>query len=340
MTILSCQKDSGIQPNQPDGTCIVNNVLAAPDGFEINLLSTVSLSGSLKEIQFVDENTAYLLGTNNLGGYAEAFHSTNGGIDWIDLKIQNRKNPINMFFPDKNIGFITHYGPNGNLLKTTDGGLNWTEYSYPNLNGVLYHIQKDQNNNLYAILFSTYSGVSLVKSADLAESWQVINDSPELSFSLITFSFRLYEDRLYIGGKNGTLIVTDLDGKQLKVLQHGIPRIWDLEVIDHDNLVLAGSSKTLKTSDGGANWLEIYNKSARVIGFSDPEKGIMILNKSYCPGDVYQSNAVFASTENGGVSWKESAQITNLNIRYSDSSIQTGERYIVIIGNGLYELLR
>lgn len=338
---FSCQKDNDYQPNE---NCEFKTEISAPEGFEINLISTIQFNGGLNEIQFIDENIGFILGSSNVGGFPEIFKTNNGGITWTDLKLGNRNSSgsvRNMFFLTKEVGFISHYGLNGNLLKTTNGGLDWTEMSYQNLNGVTYHIQKDNNNNLYAILFRVdelETQTVLIKSIDEGENWQIINDSPELDISLVTFSFKLFEDKIYISGDNGKIIVTDLNGNQINVIQTDISNIRDLEIIDHNNIVVAGSKKTIKSSDGGLNWTTIYDKSARIINFTNSEKGLMLLNKSYCPGDVYQVNDVIAYTEDGGITWMESQEFTNLSWNYRDYQKRADGSYIIMLRNELFRI--
>ncbi len=71
--------------------------------------------------------TGYILGSNNEGGYADIFKTIDGGKTWDIMELTLREVPRNMFFLNGNIGFVTFYGSNGNLLKTTDGGINWIE---------------------------------------------------------------------------------------------------------------------------------------------------------------------------------------------------------------------
>lgn len=334
-SVVSCREDES-QLDQDNENCIVETEISAPDGFEINRISTIQFDGAITEIQFVDENVGYVLGNNSVGGYAEIFKTDDGGKTWTDLELEYREAPIGMFFLNEEVGFISYFGSNGNLLKTTDGGLNWVEIQNQNLNGELYHIQKDNNNNLYAILTGVETEVVLIKSVDEAESWEIINDSPELQFPLVTFSFKLFEDRIYISGKDGQIIVTDLNGSQINIIQTELSTIWDFEIIDHNNYVIS-SDKTIKTLDGGINWIEIYSRRARILNFVDTEIGLMILNKSYCPIDVYQANDVIAYTVNGGLDWSESEVSTNITQNYSDNQIMIDESYIILIENDLYE---
>ncbi len=333
----SCQDSENIELPQE---CEKSFEITAPNGFKINLLETIEYNGNLIEIQFIDDMTGYILGSNNEGGYADIFKTIDGGKTWDNMKLILREIPRNMFFLNDNIGFITFYGSNGNLLKTTDGGENWDELSYNDLTGVMYHLQKDKENNIYSIISNANSNTFLLKSSDTAETWQVINDSPDLGFDLVTFSFKVYDENIYISGKNKEILITDLEGNLKSTIQTGIASIWDFEVIDGDNIIITGTSKTIESSDGGKNWVNIYDKSARLIDFSNSDEALMILNKSYCPSDVYQSNDVIGFTIDGGINWIESNPATNLKSNYSDHIVLSSGKYLILIGNSIYELIR
>ena len=335
-SIFSCQEPDDFQLTKD---CEVSSEIVAPKGFEINLLKTIQFNGNLMEVQFIDETTGYILGGNNVGGYADVFKTIDGGRTWKNMEIASREVPRNMFFLNEQVGFISFYGSNGNLLKTTDGGKSWDKLSYSDLNGMMYHMQKDSEDNIYSIITDLNSETLLLKSSDTAQTWQVINDSPDLDFDLVTFSFKIFDDTLYIAGADGKLIITDIHGNQQNMIQTGLTSFKDVHVVDGDNLVITGSAKTIKSSDGGLNWIDIYERSSRIINFNNPEAGMMILNKSYCPSDVYQSNDVLAFTDDGGGSWVESLPVTNMISRYSDHVILSPNRYLILFGNSLYELI-
>jgi photosystem II stability/assembly factor-like uncharacterized protein len=78
-----------------------------------------------KDIQFVNNETGYILGYSGL-----MYKTTNGGNDWNKIKlnkarIMNKGFYNDLFFADKHLGFIC--GNNGVILKTEDGGSTWQE---------------------------------------------------------------------------------------------------------------------------------------------------------------------------------------------------------------------
>jgi photosystem II stability/assembly factor-like uncharacterized protein len=316
--------------------CEEKTGITAPSGFRISLHSSIQYNGTLKEIQFVSANVGFILGTNNVWGLADVFRTTNGGVTWTNLNLQNSEIPINMFFFNDQIGFISYFGSKGNILITTDGGTTWTKKDYQYLNGTLYHIQKDNNNNLYAILGS--SNPVLIKSTDQAESWEIINDSPVIGFSQVTFSFKVVNDRIYVSGDNGRIIVTDLDGNELQVLQTTASNIRDMEVVDAQNIYIANTQGLIRTTDGGTTWYLIYNSSSRILGFTTPTRGFTILNKGYCQSDVFLSSDVIASTDDGGAFWTESEETTNLISYFADKEVWGNGGYLLLVGNNLYRL--
>lgn len=338
LSLLSCRKDE--TPGGPVAeNCTVNLTLKAPTGFELTKRSTVNFNGGLSELQFVDDQLGFLLGRSTAGSYAALFKTVDGGSSWTDLGLTAKVNPINLFFMNDKIGFITYYEATAGLLKTTDGGQSWTPLTYPDLVGNLYHLQKDEQGNLYAIASNANTSTVLVKSTDQGATWKVIHNSPELGFSLITFSFKIVGSQIYASGKNGKILVTDLDGKLNSTLQTPVSGIWDLAVIDPQHLVVAGTGQTIKSVDGGTTWQTIYDRSGRLLDFVSTNEGLMILNKSYCDTDVYQANDVLGYTSNGGTTWQESAEATNTLIRFVDSQPISGS-LIFVIGNDVYALRR
>lgn len=333
--LISCKEN---EIPEIDENCIFKTELTAPEGFEINLLSSIDFNGQLSKIQFLDKNNGYILGTNNVGGAAEVFRTNNGGESWTDLNLQNRINPHSMFFLTKDKGFISYYEKSGNLLITEDGGINWEVKEYENIIGSLHHIQSDGQGNLYACTFDLNSPSVLVKSIDEGQSWNIINNSSEIQLVYSTFSFKIFEDQIYISGKDGKLIVTDFDGSILEIIHTGLTSFFDIEIVDNNNIIINNGSSTIKTKDGGLNWATMYDKRASIINFLNAESGLMLLNKSFCPVDYPIRHDVIAFTKDGGVTWVESQEYTNLILDYSDSKKIEDGVYIMILKNELYRI--
>lgn len=99
----------------------------------------------LKKIQFMDADNGYITGGNESGAYL--FKTTNKGDLWTKIKLSSSLTswPSGMHFINKNLGFIVGQK---SFLKTTDGGVNWTEI-FPNNQNQFYDIKfKDQNEGI------------------------------------------------------------------------------------------------------------------------------------------------------------------------------------------------
>lgn len=346
--ILSACNQKNTLIDEYGEVCQRKKEILSPKGYDINTIGEIDFNGSGRMFQFVDEQTGYALLSNSVGGYVEIFKSINGGEDWEDLNIGIDQNPVGMVFRNENIGVITLHDVTGCpppncqhkcvLLKTVDGGTSWTQHEIAELKGILYQPQYDEDGNLYALL--TFDDqTTLMKSTDDGETWDELFNSSELGFTLSTNSYKLFDDRFYISGKEGQVVVVDKNGELLKTIALENSHIWDIEVVDQDNIIIATSDKTIKTTDGGKTWKTITSGGARIIGFDSADNGIMLLRKSVCPTDVYQVNNVIAHTNDGGLNWVEGEETTtNLRSNFQHSQKSMSGSWIVMVGKKLMEL--
>ena len=327
---------------------IFKSELKSPDGYEINFIGEINITKGVKAFQFVNDEVGYAMSRNNIGGYVEVFKTIDGGQTWSDLEIGIDQHPKNILFKDENFGIITVLDDSGCpppncenkcvILKTENGGMNWEEVILEDLEGVLYHPKYARDGNLYAIL-ELNGQTSLMKSADNGTSWALLYSSSDLGFTFSTFSFEIFEDKIFISGTGGKIVVVSTNGQLLKTIEIEELSIWDLEIIDENNLIVVLSSKVLKTTDGGDNWETIYEEAARMIGFDSNDKGLMLVRKSSCPSDVYQVNELIASTDNGGLDWTEPEDTTtNLRIYFSNSQKMGDGLWYIMIQNKLFEI--
>ncbi len=345
--LVSCNKDETLIEEFGE-VCEYKTDILSPIGYEINNLGEIDFNGSVRSFQFVNEQTGFAMLGNNVGGYVEMFKTTNGGDTWTDLNIGIDQHPIGMVFKDENIGIITVHDVTGCpppncqnkcvILKTLDGGISWEEKEIEELKGILHHPQFDSEGNLYALL-TLDNEPTLMKSIDNGETWDSFFSSSEIGFELVTFSYKIFEDNFYISGKDGKIIVVGSKADLLKTIEIGSSTIWDLEIIDENNIIVVVSGKVIKSIDGGENWTTINNESARMIGFDSPEKGLMLLQKSFCPTDVYQVNDLIGSTTDGGINWIEAHETTtNLRADFQNSQKMAIGNWYIMIGNKLLDI--
>jgi photosystem II stability/assembly factor-like uncharacterized protein len=351
MLLISCGNDFlNDDPTNAElgDICQYRTAILPPAGFEIDTIGEIDFNGSVQSFQFIDEKIGYALGSNNVGGYVEVFKTIDGGETWNDLAIGIDQNPRSMIFKDENFGIITVHDVTGCpppncqnktvLLKTENGGLDWEEVEIPGLKGVLYDPKFDEQGNLYANLYLEEQS-TIVKSIDNGATWDTLFAAPELNFELITFSYGLLDNQLYIPTKDGNVLVINTEGSLLKTLEIGDANIWDVELIDANNIVIALSGEVIKSTDGGESWETIYNQSARIIGFENSDKGLILSRKSACPTDYYQVNDLLVSTNNGGSNWMEAEKTaTNLRINFANSQEMGESAWYTMIDNYLVHI--
>lgn len=345
--VFSCNRDETLVDEFGE-VCEFKTDIVSPIGYELNSIGKINFNGSVYSFQFVGNTIGYAMLGNNAGGYVEVFKTVDGGKTWKDLDIGIKQFPRGMVFKDENTGIITVHDVTGCpppncqnkcvILKTKDGGMTWREKEITNLKGILYHPKYDDEGNLYSLL-TLKDSLALLKSTDDGETWSTFFTFPDLGFQLVTYSYEIFEDRLYISGKGGKILVVNSAGDLVKTMEVGSPTIWDVEILDENNLILVVSGKVIKTMDGGVNWTTIFNESARMVGFDSSDNGIMLLQKSFCPTDVYQVNDVIGVTIDGGLSWIESDETTtNLHANFQNSQKIATDSWHFMIGNELLEI--
>lgn len=344
LTVLTaCQKEKLYKSSPSSDYCDVIDEITCPDGFEITHIGQIDYNGGIKRFQFITQNIGYALARSNVGGHPDILKTVDGGIHWELLPFEVKGSAQCLFFINSQIGFLSYYYftfpsniLNSVLLRTVDGGNNWTPINSRQLNGTLQHIQKHKSGALFGFLNRTQPAI--VRSDDNGLHWRIICSSPDFHFELVTFSYKLAQDWLYVAGENGKLFQISLAGRREKTIQTNQDYFWDLKVIDENNLVIVGSGQTIKTIDGGNTWTTIYNRHARLINFTSPDVGFMILNNSYCPTDVYQANDVIAYTKNGGLDWSSSQESTNLMMSFKGSQHMKWGGNMIFFKNKLYRI--
>lgn len=315
--------------------CTILKEPEAPDGFEINKISTIEFDGKLINFQFVSNETGFALGEKEESDDLEIFKTEDGGFTWEALNVMVELRPINMMFLDENIGLVSHYGPDPSVLRTSDGGLTWEQLTFPDLKGRIDDIQKDANGNLYAMTSEIGILPCVIKSSDQGLTWEVIYEIPNLYIDLLL----LHQEQLFIVTTDKTILVIDSTGDYQKTIEfYGTSNnTVELQIIDENHLVLTSFYKVIRTMDGGMSWTRIYDNSSRILHFKNPSDGLMILNKGYCGDNPIEASAI-ASTENGGTHWKESERIEYLVDRFTGIHQRSEDNYLILVDNSLYEL--
>jgi len=332
LTVFSCTKQ-----NQ----CLSSFELTAPEGYRIQPLSSFDGVGSLEQVQFVSNLIGFI--TVHKDSIAtEVIKTTDGGMSWESLGVILGGYVNDTFFWDEQTGIITTYSnfTYPVLLKTEDGGSNWGEQSFPELVGNITDLFTDEQGNIYGRTSEFDVPGHIIRSTDRGESWETIYVLPSWRGKILGVEY----GRIYIEQPEHEIFVLDLEGNKVDHLQveHLNNLIVDFKVIDQDNIIATSYRDAIKTSDGGQSWELLFEDDVRMIDFTTPEEGIMVLLKRACPDDPVFPG-VIAHTTNGGQSWAESGYIRDLVDALSIIEPITESRYALLLKTSpdnydLYEL--
>lgn len=153
-------------------------------------------------IYFMSKDTGIAAGGDESNSHAIILRTTTAGKKWSPVfNSLNLGKLKSVYFINKNTGIIT--GDNGNILRSTDSGLNWfcENISAENLNSVSF---ADSLNGLIA----GNNGV-IFKTTNSGLNWISVNSSTFLNLNSVKYS---NIDHAFAGGENGVIISSENGG--------------------------------------------------------------------------------------------------------------------------------
>jgi photosystem II stability/assembly factor-like uncharacterized protein len=195
---------------------------------------------------FVNENIGYSIGggTNSISG--DVFKTTDGGNTWNQLNIYVDEGLSSVFFIDENVGFISGGFNQRKVMKTVDGGINWTQVS----NQEFGQIQFINNQVGYGNRIG-YSNGRMYKTTDGGNTW---NLNIEVDEEINAFHF-VDENNGYFVGDQGLIYKTNDGGTNWEELE--IPYEWYTQVNFYSKnvgYIADEDGKLYKTENGGISW--------------------------------------------------------------------------------------
>lgn len=312
--------------------------LDIPLPYSLIQIGEISSDNNISAFQMVTQNTGYGMGSTVKGGYPFVVKTLDAGKTWTEISPETAHYPISLFFQDELTGFITVHDITGCpnacqnktvLLKTTDGGQTWEEVQYPNLSGILYHLQSDSQGNLFANLFTTKK-VVLVKSIDQGATFEKIYESENYGFSDVRFSLTIQDDLLYASGKEDMLFVLNTEGDLIDIFRTGgSSSIIGLSILSSELFLLSTSNELILSKDAGKTW-SIIREGKPIVIDTNLSKGeeveaLILTTTGYCPTDVVRAIDIFAYTNDSGLSWIEGEATENTSLHLSTPSPTTME---------------
>ncbi|MFA6980972.1 MAG: YCF48-related protein [Ignavibacteriaceae bacterium] len=269
---------------------------------------SIGTTNSLYSVKFIDKNNGWILeGTEEFPG-DKILHTTNGGISWVNQKIQfldpypNVIELNKIFFIDLNNGWAV--GNQGVVFKTVDGGITWEGFSVDNYTNFRSVSFVDSNNGWVVGtggLNNDYGGV-IYKTTDGGINWFMqLGKFPSHLTDITTIDL----NTALAVGTDGTILRTTDGGSNWKyqVNPVGIPGnysdniIWSINEVDKNNGWAVGfSGIILNTTDGGKNWF------CQMSGTSYGLTGLCFVDSKN--GWAVGSDGTILKTTNSGEFWE------------------------------------
>ncbi|HEX2869008.1 MAG TPA: YCF48-related protein [Ignavibacteriales bacterium] len=316
---------------------------------------------SLYDVSFVGKKNVFMVGDQGV-----FIKSSDGGLSWkyqnLSEKYKNEKYQYfySLSFKDSLTGWIV--GGNGtindswggHILKTTDGGENWTEINPDTSYGQLLRVRFFDKNNGFIM---GQSGL-LFKTTDAGQSWNPLRKEA-ITIRSVSFAD---ENIGWAVGDSG-LIMNTTDGGSTWVKQYydRDRRFYSVHAIDKNNAWVAGGMlyragepdpapkpPVLYTTDGGQHWLskegDFLSGAFFYVTFQNDSLGWLsgkvllkttdkgqtwkkipfdfksVLNKVQFINDStgwlsYSTGNTLLKTRDKGVTWKEQVVDSNFTVR-------------------------
>jgi photosystem II stability/assembly factor-like uncharacterized protein len=246
---------------------------------------------------------------------------------WFELNSGTGELLYSVFFTNPNTGFIgANYGV---VLKTTNAGVNWTSQQLPTTYQLRYIYFTDAITGYIASGSSTNSVGDAFKTTNGGNTWNSI------SLPVYTHFYRVYfinSNTGYLTGWEHILKTTNAGSTWEDQTFSGFGFISHIYFINANTgfACAFNSYKILKSTNGGANWQEIFTGSTYLTGiaFNSSNTGTVVGGSS-TPGSAY-----ILRTTNEGASWTNYI-FNNSNIPrlYSINFINSNTGYIA--GGGM-----
>ena len=265
----------------------------------------ISTTKNLNDIYFLDSQTGYVVGDSGF------FASTvDGGSSWNStyLNASGELNLNSVFFTSVLTGYAggSVNFTQGIILKTTDGGINWTVTNTPvgSLDINYKRIVFPDPNIGYAL-----SRGMCIKTIDAGSNWFVTDTNLVNSggmFSILEDAYFFSADTGYIVGWYNPFSGYTVNGGTTWIDQLVLNNQWySIDFSSPQTGYMIGWSQLVKTTDGGQTWWDITSPLIQLGGiysmdFTDDNTG-------YACGE----NGRILKTTNGGITGIESLDFEN-----------------------------
>lgn len=320
--------------------CGFSQFPSAPIDWEINPLNELRVEGNTADLHMISDQIGFLLISAFTTAHVEVLKTIDGGASWTTLMTIDSRRPRDIFFENENIGYFSFgSASSGNLFKTEDGGESWTKIQPAGINGLFNNLQMDVTGHLYGVVYYNGRNSEIVKSEDKGLNWKVLVESNDIVSNESNPGFILQNNKIFIVGKQGDLLITDLNGQYQYTVLAGTEQIQDFKVFDENNILVQFRQQLVKTTTGGQDWKTIHEGESSPLAYVAQNQLLAILNKSCCwDYDVCYSNDALSSLDTESNNWTD-GETTQSSLSYLKAVNKVSElSYKLLLGNQIFEL--
>ena len=234
---------------------------------------------------------------------------------WTQVELPTTANLLDIDFPTYEIGYIG--AANGELLKTTDGGLTWDIVNFtvsspnPNILGAIYDIEFSDINNGYMLMgVNGPSGNAgyLYTTSDGGSSWTTLNHNGNVMSMGSIYSSSI--DHLFLGGVGFFESSLIMEYENTNWTQNvGIPTtisptsaiVTDMDFYDNLGLAATNGQYILRSEDHGQTW-DTTNTNLEA---NSTITSVLIVDEFIAYAGYHNNGMSFGllKSEDGGLTW-------------------------------------
>ncbi len=288
-------------------------------GQNFNAISTTGpiLKRNLHAVWFASSDTGIAVGGLQ-DSLQSIFRTTDGGQSWSTIRDQAGAMLRSICFTDGNTAYAA--GDQGSMLKSSDGGLNWSSLSLPTAitNRQLHDLHFiDSQTGLVVGGHPTKDSIeTIIRTSDAGNTWSIIADAPAAMLRSVTF-YNANEG--YISGDYGNLKYSSDKGQSWNEIS--LPGNDSMHLYD---LSFYSPAFGIATGQYGKVWVFQDSNAAAPRAYIDDPVLITDSNSAWINGEVISPAASFQAAFEYGTTAALGNSVSLWQGRVQGDSTQVG----------------